>query len=179
MLYKKPLFNRLLSVFLLSSIALLSACGDDDPEGPSLDGDYVFVSASLRKDINVDGTPISAGTDISAQISAGLFGAVTCTNPDNTAIRLAAGGTLFFFCAGETAVTPVQAGTWTGINSNTNLVLALSSPPFSTPISATVKGVTLTGTEMSGYITGLPVPGDLFGSTGLYIIDFDIVFEKQ
>jgi len=179
MIHRKPLFNFVLSTLFIGSLLLIAACSDDEPDAQSLEGDYTFVSAELRKDIIVDGNTIPAGTDISDQISAGLFGAVSCTNPDNTAINLESGGTLFFFCVGETAVTPVQAGTWSGTNNNTNLVLALSSPPFPSPLSATVKGLTLDGAIMSGYMTGLPVPGELFGSSGLYIIDFNIVFEKQ
>ena len=181
MLRQKPLVNQLLSILFLGSILVLGACGDDDPEGPSLDGDYKFVSAKLRKDITVGGVTITAGTDISTEISEGLFGAVTCSNPDNTAIRLEAGGTLYFLCLTETAITPVQSGTWTGTNSNTNLVLALSSPPFPSPISATVKGLVINGAELSGYIENLPIPGSTFGDPGTAFVltDFDIVFEKQ
>lgn len=161
---------------------MIASCGeDDDPEGLSLDGDYKFVSATLRKDITIDGTTISAGTDISAQIKEGLFGAVECSNQENTAIRLDVNGTLYFLCAGEAAVTPVQGGTWSGTNNNTNLVLALSSPPFPSPISATVKGLVVDGNTLSGYIENLPIPGATFGDPGTVFVltNFDIAFEKQ
>lgn len=178
---RKPLFKFVLSTIFIGSLLLIAACSDDDPEGPSLEGDYTFVSATLRKDITIDGNTITAGTDISAEIKEGLFGAVTCADPNNTAIRLADGGTLYFICVGETAVDPLQAGTWSGTNNNTNLVLALSSPPFPSPISATVKGLELDGDELSGYIQNLPIPGASFGDPGTAFVltDFDIVFEKQ
>jgi hypothetical protein len=94
---------------------------------------------------------------------------------------LETGGVLYFLCLNEPAVTPVQSGTWTGTNGNTNLVLALSSPPFPAPISATVRGLVLDGDELSGYIQNLPIPGATFGdpATVFVLTDFDIVFEKQ
>ncbi len=174
-------FRFILGLLVFGSILLISSCGDDDPEGPSLTGKYQFVSASLRKNVTVGSTTISAGTDISAQIADGLFGAVSCSNPDNTAIDLQASGSLFFICLNESGVAPVQGGTWAGTNSNTKLVLSLSSPPFPSPIQASVQGLSFSGNTLSGYILNLPLPGTAFGepSVPLVLIDIDIVFEKQ
>ena len=179
MLSLKMPFRILMSLTFLGVFLFLASCDDDEPEGQTLTGQYKFVSASLRTAVTVNGQIIPAGTDITDQIAEGLFGAVTCADPANTAIDLQSTGSLFFICLNE-SVTPVQGGTWEGTDSNTRLVLSLSAPPFPQAIQATVQGLAFDGDLLSGYILNLPLPGSSLGSSSPFVlINVDIVFEVQ
>ncbi|MDH4092911.1 MAG: hypothetical protein OEV74_02525 [Cyclobacteriaceae bacterium] len=181
MLFLRTPFKVLLCLTVVGLVLSLTSCGDDDPEAQSLTGKYQFISSSLRKSITVGNTTYPAGTDISDAVANGLFGVVTCADPANTAIDLQASGSLFFVCLSEPGVSPVQAGTWAGTENDTKLALNLSNPPFPSPITATVQGLSFSGNTLSGYILNLPMPGAALGEPTIPValIDIDIIFEQQ
>jgi hypothetical protein len=183
--YKKSglsLVRLLLGSFAFCIAAIFSGCDDDDENANKFVGKYVFTSATLSSNIN--GYPdYEEGDDITAIIAAGLFSSTPCSNPVNTAIELKSNKELFFICVGESNES--KRGVWSTSNNDKDLALDLIIPA-SDPgdddqaLNLTVKDVTITGTILSGNITGLPIPSELFGGDSPFpvLVNIKITFTK-
>ena len=171
----------LVCLVMVSSLFLIS-CEEDEPiTAQELAGQYGFVSATTANEITLGDVVLPIGTDISEQISIGLFGAVTCSNPDNTALDLTESGVLSFYCAGESDIAPVQGGTWESNEEVTRLTLNLSSPPLPQAFAVNVFDLEWQDNILTGTVRNVPFPGEAFGEigegVGIVLVDFEMVFE--
>ena len=172
---KRNLIWRLAAFMLfgLSLAALLTftSCNDDDDEEPAketLAGVYQMDKATLTTDITDvdDVVVVPSGTDVTAIMASGIFGASPCEDQANSAIDMREGGKLYFNCIGaESNETPTDAGTWSENSSLTVLTLSLSSavvPPAG--FQLTITSVSKNGTVITGTIASVPVTAELLNA---------------
>ena len=167
----------------MAGLVTFTSCSDDDDEDPpveTLAGVYKMTDATTTTDIvdMEDSVIIPSGSDVTAIMSGGIFGASPCDNPVNSAIDMATDGKLFFVCVdSESDKNGVDAGSWSENSDLTTLTLTLNStvvPPQG--FALTVTNVSLTGAVISGTIAGVPMPNTLLGQIpGLEDVDFPIV----
>ena len=154
---------------ILGTVFTFTSCSDDDEPGDTgpetLAGVYKLTKGVLTDDIkDVDGNVVvPSGTDITAIMAAGIFGASPCDNQANSAVDMREGGKLFFVCTGtESEVPGVDAGSWEENITLTSLTLVLNStvvPPigFTLPITDVSKS----GAVVSGSIDSVPLTKEL------------------
>lgn len=167
----------------MAGLVTFTSCSDDDEENPpveTLAGVYKMTEAITTTDIvdMEDSVIIPSGSNVTAIMSGGIFGASPCDNPANSAIDMATDGKLFFVCVGsESDKNGVDAGSWSENSDLTTLTLTLNStvvPPQG--FALTVTNVSLTGSVISGTIAGVPMPNTLLGQIpGLEEVNFPIV----
>jgi len=173
-------------LFSLTMVGLITftSCSDDDDEGDppveTLAGVYMMTEAMTTTDIvdMEDSVIIPSGSDVTAIMSGGIFGASPCDNPLNSAIDMATDGKLYFICVGsESDNDGVDAGSWSENSDLTTLTLTLNStvvPPVG--FALTVTDVTKTGAVINGTIAGVPMPNTLLGAIpGFENVDFPVV----
>lgn len=157
--------------FSLTALVFFTSCNNDDDEEPAketLAGVYQMDKAILTTDIkDVDDVVIvPSGSDVTAIMASGIFGASPCENPANSAIDMREGGKLYFNCIGsESNVTPTDAGTWSENSSLTSLTLSLSSavvPPAG--FQLTISNVSKNGSVITGTIPSVPVTAELLNA---------------
>ncbi|MEK6782084.1 MAG: hypothetical protein AABY93_10275 [Bacteroidota bacterium] len=179
----KSLSTRIDKISILAVIAsacLFHSCEKDDPVTVDpLVGEYKFSSATLTADTGIPS--LTAGTDVTAIISSGLFSVLTCTSATNSAIELRGTKELFFTCISESKET--KGGTWFANTDETELTLNFSAPPFPQPFSLIISEVNFSGSTLTGKISNLPLPADLVpgAPSGTIIVLFNITikFQKQ
>ncbi|NJM24882.1 MAG: hypothetical protein HC859_04555 [Bacteroidia bacterium] len=172
----------LLSIIVVAGLATFTACDDSDDDGSKFEGEYKLTSATLTTAVTIqggdmEGTELPVGAPITSYVSTSLFSVVQCDNADNAAIELSGNTEIHFICLGETGDT--KGGSWTDVDGD--LVLQLSSPPFTQNLSITVTNIEVNGNTLEGDIDNLPFAGELFGDPGtpVYLVDMHIVFTKQ
>ena len=168
---------------VMAGLITFTSCSDDEEEEPqvtTLAGVYSMTEAITTTDIVdvADSVIIPSGSNVTAIMAGGIFGASPCDNPANSAIDMAEDGKLYFVCTGtESGKEGVDAGSWTENSDLTTLSLTLNStvvPP--TGFVLTVNNVTKTGAVISGTIEGVPMPNTLLNQVnGLEDIDFPII----
>ncbi len=173
----------MLSGLIITGLFTFTSCSDDDDEEPevtTLAGVYSMTEAITTTDIvdAEDSVVIPSGSNVTAVMAGGIFGASPCDNPANSAIDMATDGKLYFVCVGsESGKDGVDAGSWTESSDLSTLTLTLNStvvPP--TGFVLTVNNVSMTGAVISGSISGVPMPNTLLGAIpGFEDIDFPII----
>lgn len=173
-----------LLVMVMAGLVTFTSCSDDNTEDPgeptTLAGVYSMTEAITTTDIVdlEDSVIIPSGSNVTAIMAGGIFGASPCDNPVNSAVDMAEDGKLYFVCIGtESSKDGVDAGSWSENSDLTQLTLTLNStvvPP--TGFVLTITNVSLTGAVISGTITGVPMPNTLLGAVpGFEDIDFPII----
>jgi hypothetical protein len=176
-----------LSAFMLFGIALaavftFTSCSDDEEpeEDPTLAGVYQMQEAILTSDIVdvEDSVVIPSGSNVTAIMGGGIFGASPCDDPTNTAVDMRDDGKLFFVCVGsESGKQGVDAGSWEENVTLTTLTLDLNAtvvPPIGYSLSIT--SVSKTGTAIDGTIGSVPMPNTLLNQVvGLEDVEFPAV----
>lgn len=174
----------MLVLMVMAGLITFTSCSDDDDEEPeeptTLAGVYSMTEAITTTDIVdvEDSVIIPTGSNVTAIMAGGIFGASPCDNPVNSAVDMAEDGKLYFVCVGtESDKNGVDAGSWSESNDLTTLTLTLNStvvPPTGFVLS--IENVTKTGAVISGTISGVPMPNDLLGAIpGLEDVDFPII----
>lgn len=171
-----------LSCLFVAAMVTFTACDDEGENGPDFEGQYKLTSATLTTAVTIqggdmEGTVLPIGAPITTYVGTSLFSVVQCDNADNAAIELQNNTEIHFICIGESGDT--KGGSWTEVDGD--LVLQLSSPPFTQNLSITVTNVEVNGNTLEGDIENLPFAGELFGDPGtpVYLVDMHIVFTKQ
>jgi hypothetical protein len=184
---KKRLIWRLTAYMLvgmvMAGLVTFTSCSDDDNEDPevtTLAGVYSMTEAITTTDIVdvEDSVIIPSGSDVTAIMAGGIFGASPCDNPVNSAVDMATDGKLYFVCIGtESDKDGVDAGSWSESSDLSTLTLTLNQtvvPPAGFVL--TINNVTKTGAVISGSIDGVPMPNTLLGAIpGFEDIDFPII----
>jgi hypothetical protein len=156
---------------VLSAVFTFTSCNDDDDEEPvkeTLAGIYQMDEAILTTDIKDvdDVVVVPSGTDVTAIMASGIFGASPCEDQANSAIDMREDGKLYFNCIGaESGVTPTDAGSWSENSSLTVLTLSLSAavvPPAG--FQLTITSVSKNGTVINGTIPSVPVTAELLNA---------------
>lgn len=194
-LFMRRIAALMLFGLILGTVFTFSSCSDDDEgsdDPETLAGVYVIQKGVLTDDIkDVEGNiVVPSGTDITAIMIGGIFGASPCDNMANSAVDMRVGGKLFFVCTGtESAVPGVDAGSWEENITLTTLTLTLNStvvPPigFSLPIT----GITKSGAVLSGSIESVPLtkalldaafPGNEFAPVVMVGVDMEFLLVPE
>ena len=171
-----------LIAFSLTGMILMTGCGDDDTVVDPLVGKYVLSNATVASALTItlpgdsDPSTLEEGTPITEIIGGILAAASPCVNPVNTAIELAADGTLFYICVGED-VNSVDSGEWSSDTDSNTITLIIQSEAFSTPLTVVVKNYTISVGSFSGLIEGFPVPKDANESLGILLSNGSLNFQ--
>lgn len=180
-LKRRHLFILLLCLVIPCAL-IVTSCEDDDPEVESLVGTYLFTSAVLSDDLVYNSQVLlPSGTDVTAVVGAGIFGAAPCTNTANAAVELKESNELYFVCISET--NEVKAGTWSINDARTVLTLNLSAPPLPLALALELTELVEGTLNISGKIANLPVQGESIPQLQLPVgtilmLTIDIQFTK-
>lgn len=183
-------------MILVSSMAMITGCGDDSEEQVSLFvGNFVISSAKIvAPSFNLSTTtgaqiPVPVGTDITTAIQASLLSSVNCSSADKSWIELRKDKSIYMSCQGANAI---NAGTWEEVDSKT-LKLNMNS----TAIPSSPSGFVLTVTDIVQGTTGwtgktsVPMPKEMFAaalqqygmtiaaSPTTYMVPFSLDFVKK
>lgn len=155
-------------MFLLMAVLVLAACKKDDnndenntpptPVNP-LVGTYAFIAATFNNPITVivngDTNHYVAGDDAFLFVGGGLLGAAPCDNADNAALQLRENFTSYYVCRNES--NEAQQGTWAVNDDYSTLTLNIANPAT---FIVHIIGLDLSGGELKGAISNLPMPYD-------------------
>jgi len=149
-----------IGLLILSVIGLFVSCNKEEtPEADPIIGTYIFSSAQFNEAvfITIQGIEIEfvAGADASQFVGPSLLGAAPCDNPQNAAVELRDGGTVFFVCLTE--ANEAQMGTWSINSGRTVLTINISNPQ---PFQLDISNLDITSTTFSGTVTTFPLPKD-------------------
>ncbi len=168
---------------VMAGLVTFTSCNDDDdeePEATTLAGVYRMTEAITTTDIVdvEDSVIIPSGSNVTAIMAGGIFGASPCDNPVNSAVDMAEDGKLYFVCTGsESDKNGVDAGSWSESSDLSTLTLTLNQtvvPPTGFVLS--IENVSLTGAVINGTISGVPMPNTLLGAIpGFEDINFPII----
>lgn len=167
----KSISGVLIAVVLMIFAGILSNCDNSDggEEGPaSLTGKYKFKKAVLTSEVIIEDQAVGSdativlavGTDVTDMVVGGLVGSITCGSSTNAAIDLRTNKELWAFCNTEN-VDPVRGGTWSENATRTILTLNLAPPLVPTSFQLIQTNVTVSGNELSGAVTSIPMTGVL------------------
>jgi len=170
----KSITGVLFAVVIMIFAGVMSNCSnsDDGEEGPaSLTGKYKFKKAVLTSELTIEDQTtgssetivLTVGTDVTDMVVGGLVGAIACSSNSNAAIDLRANKELWAFCDGESG-DPLRGGTWSENATRTILTLNLAPPLVPTSVQLIQTNITITGNELSGDVTNIPMSGALVES---------------
>jgi len=172
-----------LSLLVLAGLVTFTSCNDDEEGEPvveTLAGVYKMTEATLNNDIvdASDSVILPAGSNVTAIMAGGIFGASPCENQVNSAVDMATDGKLYFVCTGdESSKDGVDAGSWEENSTLTELTLTLNAtvvPPIGFVL--TITDVTLVGAVIDGTIGSVPMPSQLLNQVpGLEDVEFPLV----
>jgi len=167
---------------VMAGLVTFSSCSDDDDEEPevtTLAGIYSMTEAITTTDIkDVDGNVIiPSGSDVTAIMAGGIFGASPCDNPANSAVDMAEDGKLYFICTGdESDKEGVDAGSWSESSDLTTLTLTLNAEVVPGGYVLEIINVTKTGAIVNGTISTVPLPGALLSQVeGFEDVEFPFI----
>jgi hypothetical protein len=167
---------------VMAGLVTFSSCSDDDDEEPevtTLAGVYSMTEAITTTDIkDVDGNVIiPSGSDVTAIMAGGIFGASPCDNPANSAVDMAEDGKLYFICTGdESDKEGVDAGSWSESSDLTTLTLTLNAEVVPGGYVLEIINVTKTGAIVNGTISTVPLPGALLSQVeGFEDVEFPFI----
>jgi hypothetical protein len=167
---------------VMAGLITFSSCSDDDDEEPevtTLAGVYSMTEAITTTDIkDVDGNVIiPSGSDVTAIMAGGIFGASPCDNPANSAVDMAEDGKLYFICTGdESDKEGVDAGSWSESSDLTTLTLTLNAEVVPGGYVLEIINVTKTGAIVNGTISTVPLPGALLSQVeGFEDVEFPFI----
>lgn len=156
-------------VLLVCTVALFTACSDDDDgtEVSPFVGDYVIDEARTTVALEITTNEIGAfsipaNTDITQAIQAALLSAVDCSSPTKSYIEMREDETLYLSCEGA---NPLNAGTWeelsaTSIKLNMNNAAIPASP---SGFVLTVTDIAMSNTNLVGETT-VPIPKEMIAA---------------
>ena len=149
-----------MGLFLAVLALLMVSCDkNDNGNGNSLAGTYVFTSATFNDTVHITISDTEVqflpGSDGSAFVGPGLLSSAPCDNSENAAIQLQEDGVSNYVCLTESNVE--QMGTWTVNSDQTQLSLNISNPQ---PFALTITDLDITATTLTGTVGNFPLPID-------------------
>lgn len=189
------LLNMKYLVLLLFSVALFTACNDDDPETETsiFVGNYVInnseISEAFFLNTNEMGEiAVPLNTDITQAIQTSLLSQIDCSSADKSWVELRKDNSMYMSCEGA---NELNAGTWVEVSET---VLKLNMNGAAIPSSPTgfvleVSNIVISGANMSGE-TSVPLPKEMIAgmiaplslsadNPDVFMVKFSIVFVKK
>lgn len=189
------LLNMKYLVLLLFSVALFTACNDDDPETETsiFVGNYVInnseISEAFFLNTNEMGEiAVPLNTDITQAIQTSLLSQIDCSSADKSWVELRKDKSMYMSCEGA---NELNAGTWVEVSET---VLKLNMNGAAIPSSPTgfvleVSNIVISGANMSGE-TSVPLPKEMIAgmiaplslsadNPDVFMVKFSIVFVKK
>lgn len=189
------LLNMKYLVLLLFSVALFTACNDDDPETETsiFVGNYVInnseISEAFFLNTNEMGEiAVPLNTDITQAIQTSLLSQIDCSSADKSWVELRKDNSMYMSCEGA---NELNAGTWVEVSET---VLKLNMNGAAIPSSPTgfvleVSNIVISGANMSGK-TSVPLPKEMIAgmiaplslsadNPDVFMVKFSIVFVKK
>ncbi|MEQ9301564.1 MAG: hypothetical protein RIF33_23500 [Cyclobacteriaceae bacterium] len=152
---------QLLTGLMVASMALVSACGDDDSE-PAVEpllGIWEISSATLAADVSAtnalgDDLLLPEGTDLTAVIATSFLANIECTNPTAKAIELAEGNDILYVCTLEEKSQ--AAGSWSLNSDRSGLDLRITID--GQIVALNLVNLVETSSTMGGLVNSIPLP---------------------